>query len=172
MRSFLESDLEEIIYTADREELDRRGLHIPANAKLLRQARIGNYGVADLISAGKAYTPIEKEPYLDISLFELKKDRVGISAFLQAVGYAKGIHSYLIDHRQFYNYKLNIILIGSNVDDNGSFCFLPDLIKGGDIFEPCTNGEIENLTFMTYSYGIDGIHFTCQDGYKLTNEGF
>ena len=44
---FLENDLEEIIYTSGRDVLEQRGLTI--NGKLLRQVKIGNYGIADLI---------------------------------------------------------------------------------------------------------------------------
>lgn len=164
--------MEEIIYTADRDNLNSRGLYLPAEAKLLRQVRIGNYGVADLISVYKTYTPSNKEPYLQIELFELKKDKVGISAFLQTIGYAKGIHSYLMDHRRFYNYKIGITLIGSCLDESGSFCFLPDLIKGGDAFESETNGQIDSLSIVTYDYKIDGIRFRYNDDYRLTNEGF
>lgn len=172
MRNFIEYDLEEIIYGADRNELIKRGLDISENAILFRQKKIGNYGISDLISVEKQCTPIECKPYLNINIIELKKDKIGISAFLQAAGYAKGIHSYLIEKRMFYNYKLGITLIGSSIDTSGSFCFLPDMIKSLDVFSPHTNGEIDHLTIQTYSYKIDGIYFKTETGYSLTDEGF
>lgn len=172
MKRFLESNLEEIIYTADRKELEDRGLRIPAKAKLLRQVRIGNYGIADLISVNKVFSSIDQRHYLDIDLFELKKDAISINAFLQAVGYAQGIHSYLIDHRSFVDYKLSVTLIGSEIDNSGTFCFLPDLIKADNNYDSFTNGEIRSLSFVTYDYKIDGIRFKYEDGYKLINEGF
>ena len=44
---FLEKDLEQIIFESGRDSLRERGLSI--SGKLLRQLRIGNYGIADLV---------------------------------------------------------------------------------------------------------------------------
>lgn len=171
MRKFYECDLEEIIYTADREELEERGLNISSDAKLLRQVRIGNYGVADLIKVEKIYA-VDNEPYLNITVIELKEDKVGISAFLQAVGYVKGIHSYLTRVRDFYSYKVGIWLIGSSIDTSGSFCYLSDMIKCNYDFTALNDGEIDFYDTYIYDYKIDGILFVNKYGYKLTDEGF
>lgn len=162
---FLEQDLEQIIWEADKEQLEERGLYLPG--KLLRQFKIGNYGIADLINIEKQYDG-PNNPYLNIQIIELKQDKVGISAFLQAIRYARGIQRYL-EERRFYNYKLSIILIGASLDDNGAFCFIPDLI--GNDFE--SNGDyLNSIRFLTYNYAIDGIFFREHSGYKLIDEGF
>ena len=52
----------------------------------------------DLITVDKQYCSLNGTrwiPYLNITVFELKKDKVGISAFFQAIRYCKGIKSYL-----------------------------------------------------------------------------
>jgi len=48
---FLEKDLEEIIFNADMKDLPEKGLHFTGVIK--RQLRIGNYGVADLVTFTK-----------------------------------------------------------------------------------------------------------------------
>lgn len=171
---FLEKDLEEIIYeyyNYDSFELIERGLNIDGNLK--RQLKIGNYGIADIVSFRKKYTyefnpmPRNKKgkvffrediySYLDITVYELKKDKVGISTFLQAVNYAKGIKDYLT-YRGFNDFKLNIVLIGGSIDDSGSFCFLPSVFN--------------DIKIYTYRYEIDGLHFKLEDGYILKEKGF
>lgn len=162
---FLEQDLEQIIWEADKEQLEERGLYLPG--KLLRQFKIGNYGIADLINIEKQYDG-PNNPYLNIQIIELKQDKVGISAFLQAIRYAKGIQRYL-ELRNFTDYRLSIILIGSGIDKGGSVCFLPDLI--GCYTEYKTN-YITTLKYYTYEYKFDGVYFNEESGYKLNDEGF
>lgn len=170
MKKFYENDLEEIIYTADREVLEDRGLFIP-NGRLFRQLRIGNYGIADLVSVSKSKTP-DGDAYIDIEVIELKEDKIGLSAFLQAIKYVKGIHSYLSDNRLFDRYKLGMCLIGSSMDVSGTFCYLPDLIGDSNVFSPYNNGNIDLFRVYTYEYKIDGIYFQDQRGFKLDDEGF
>lgn len=162
---FLEKDLEQIIWEADKEQLEERGLYLPG--KLLRQFKIGNYGIADLINVGKQYNG-PNNPYLQIQIIELKQDKLGVSAFLQAIRYARGVQRYL-EKRNFTNYRLSIILIGSDIDKAGSLCFLPDLI-GCDT--ECETNYITSLTYYTYEYKFDGMYFNEESGYKLTDEGF
>ena len=45
---FLEKDLEQIIHESGMDQLNERGL--PIDGKMFRQMRIGNYGIADLIT--------------------------------------------------------------------------------------------------------------------------
>jgi len=167
---FLEKDLEEIIYEADRKFLDERGLYL--DGKLFRQLKIGNYGIADLVSISKDY----RDPYfgggtfpfLTITVYELKKDKIGISALLQAIKYVNGIKSFL-NKRKIYNVNYIISLIGSDIDTTGSFCFIPDLIGH---YEFIGNDKISSINFYTYNYKIDGIYFKDHYGYLLTDEGF
>ncbi len=161
---FLEKDLEEIIFESDRDALADRGLYIAG--KLHRQLRIGNYGVADLVS----FDPPRRidnnewfEPAL-ITVYELKKDKIGISAFLQAVGYAKGIERYMQLRDVSFEYNVNIVLIGSEIDTNSTFSYLPDMLPSIEFRE--------YVELYSYSYGVDGIIFTEHNNYKLKNEGF
>lgn len=130
---FLEKDLEEIICNADYAQLYERGLDI--NGKLFRQLKIVTYGIADLVTAERIdihydnqyelFT--ENKSLLRITVYELKKDKIGISAFLQAIGYCKGIKRYLENKRNFTDFIIEIKLIGRLLDSSGEFCFLPDL---------------------------------------------
>ena len=158
---FLEKDLEEIIFNADKYELAERGLWLQSG-KLFRQLRIGKYGVADLVHAYFEYDQIDANNYirpkLYVNVIELKKDKIGISAFLQAVSYLRGIQRYLNRKHHMFDIELEITLIGKSIDESGSFSYLPALLN--------------NVSFYTYSYDFDGIRFEYHSGYKLIDEGF
>ena len=163
---FLEKELEQIIWESDKAQLENRGLSLYGT--LYRQKPIGNYGIADIIQVEKAYYSKNK-PYLIINVLELKQEKIGISAFLQAVRYAKGIQSYL-EGRKVKNYILNIKLIGKELDMSGSICFLPDLI---DVNNKILNyGKLNSVKFITYEYSLNGLMFKEEKGYKLIKEGF
>lgn len=171
---FLEKDLEQIIYESKNEDLRIRNL--PIYGYKIRQLRIGNYGIADLVTIEKDYRFIYKRrkivstlPHLVITVYELKKENVGISAYLQAVGYAKGVQSYL-RKRGFYRFEINISLVGKDIDTSGSFCFITDLFINNYVEDPC--GCISKLKYYTYSYDLKGLTFKCINGYGLTDEGF
>jgi hypothetical protein len=165
---FLEKDLEQIIYESDKELLDERGLNV--NGKFYRQMKIGNYGIADLILVKRYCEPTYMEtfiPYLEITVFELKKESIGISAFLQALGYLKGIMRYMEKRKLFktIDIRYKICLIGKSIDTTSTFIYLTDYLS-------YLNCEIEGLSCYTYEYEIDGIHFKYHSDYSLTNEGF
>lgn len=162
---FLGKELEQIIWESDKAQLENRGLSLYGT--LYRQKPIGNYGIADIIQVEKAYS--KNKPYLIIDVLELKQEKIGISAFLQAVWYAKGIQSYL-EGRKVKNYILNIKLIGKELDMSGSICFLPDLI---DVNNKILNyGKLNSVKFITYEYRLNGLMFKEEKGYKLIKEGF
>jgi hypothetical protein len=163
---FLEKDLEEIIYNADRELLQEKGLYI--NGILKRQLRIGNYGIADLVEFEKVYNEGVSGfiPKLKITIYELKKDSIGISAFLQAVGYMKGLQSYFSKRKINYDINFYIVLIGKDIDKKSSFSYLTDFICSD--YDGCLN----SLSCKTYKYEIDGIIFKDESEYKLIDEGF
>lgn len=165
---FLEKDLEQIIWEASDKELGERGLFL--HGKRFRQLRIGNYGIADLVTFHR------QERYKDfidgkliITVYELKKDKIGISAFLQALNYCKGISSYL-EKREFSDYTLSIVLVGKSIDSSGSFIYLTDLI--GNYNNNDDKGHLNKIDYYTYSYKIDGLNFKEESGYSLIEEGF
>ena len=63
---FLEKDLEDIIFEAPREELAKRGLHI--EGKMYRQLRIGNYGIADLVTIQRPIMIPDGKNYYDFDV--------------------------------------------------------------------------------------------------------
>lgn len=176
---FLEKDLEEIIFNsfkADRGlSLRKRGLDI--DGRMLRQFKIGNYGVCDLITLDVEYEPYYNPELINsddnvlysevlkkktiITIYELKKDKIGISALLQASRYAKGIKrcmNQLYSRCDVDDFKVKIVLIGRTIDTSGSFCYLPDIF--------------DDLKVYTYSYSLNGLIFKLQKGYRQENEGF
>lgn len=171
---FLEKDLEQIIYESDKLFLAQRGLCIAGNIK--RQLRIGNYGVADLVTLRRPYLNIDSNVMFkgEITVYELKQEKIGINAFLQAVGYLKGIQDYLKNIRNIninnYNYK--IILIGKHIDVDSSYVYLPDLLSNNNHFSSINEKSTFELRNYIYYYEIDGIKFQDLKGYALRVKGF
>ena len=168
---FLEKDLEQIIWESDNELLEEKGLDI--FGKKYKQLKIGNYGIADVISVEKCYHyfgHIDKEiPFLNITVFELKKEKVGISAFLQALKYCRGIKTYLEENKPEIRFKLKISLISKTVDTSGEFVYITDLINhdlSGDF------GLIKSIDFYSFKYDINGIIFNRVSDYDLSIKGF
>ena len=156
--TFLEKDLEEIIYTSGRDVLNEKGLFV--EGKLVRQFNLGHYGIIDLISITRPRYYGRERDKIDkgrITIFELKKDKIGIGAFMQAIRYARCIQLHLEKKGKLYLYDLGITLIGNEIDKTGSFVFLPDLISSEDF----------QLNFYTYEMNIDGLLFKNQHGYRL-----
>jgi len=153
---FLEKDLEDIIYSTPRESLSERGLDI--SGKMYRQLRIGNYGIADLVTVQKNYieAPWGLEHEVTITVYELKKGLVNVETFLQAVRYSHGIKSFM-QQRFDLNVDVDIVLIGSSIDNYGECGFIPNIFN--------------NIKYFTYKYNYNGITF---DGLNLTmlEEGF
>ena len=172
---FLEKDLEQIIFESGMDSLRERGLYI--NGKRLRQVKIGNYGIADLITFERPFYDGAKREYFNpgrITIYELKKDHIGISAFLQAIAYAKGINRYLQKKDKDDKYIIDIRLIGRDIDKNGSFCYIPQILNVHNQYYDLKSNITEQGTilFITYDYTIDGLKFRCGHDYKLSQEGF
>lgn len=171
---FLEKDLEEIIYTASQEQLWEKGINL--NEKLIRQKRIGNYGVCDLIGFTKPFysTYINAHVKGEINVIELKNKKIGVSTFFQALNYLQGIKSYLDtkspESKYFYNYK--ITLIGREIDLNSSFCYLPDIFNVHSENIDVRFDSITNVELYLYDYDLNGITFKKINGYNLINKGF
>lgn len=161
--SFLEKDLENIIWESDNEKLREKGLKI--YGKKFRQIRIGNYGVADLITVERKIDCYFNN-FLDITVYELKKEKAGISAFLQAIRYCKGIQTYMLNKRSSTLFKLNIVLCAKNIDTESDYIFISDLISSDEYEKICS---VHNYSF---NYGIDGIVFKQKQNYNLIDKGF
>jgi hypothetical protein len=173
--NFLEKDLEEIIYTSGRDVLEERGLTI--DGKLLRQVKIGNYGIADLIEFVRpSYDGPDREILCPgrITIYELKKEQIGISAFLQSLNYLQGITKFLQKKEIDGHYIIDIVLIGKNLDTSGSFCFITDLLSINSSFVDKYNiyGQNGTISYYTYTYNINGLNFHLRNGYDLNNNGF
>lgn len=168
--NILEKDLEEIIAKTDVSKLNEKGLLV--NGKCYQQPKFGSYGIADLVYVYKDYDVIDLpdksyklEPYLYIQVCELKKDKAGISAFLQAVRYCKGISRYL-KKRNFNNYKFEIVLIAPNIDIQSDYIFLTDLISSD------LKGSINCVSNYSVDYGFNGISFNKEFNYNIIEENF
>lgn len=170
---FLEKDLEQIIFESGRDSLEKRGLSI--NGKLFRQLKIGNYGVADLVEFTRpSYDGPKKEFFVPgvITVYELKKENIGIASFLQALHYVKGIQTYIESKNKSRQYIFNIVLIGRSIDISGSFCFITDMLSINNKYYDGLHVQNGSITFMTYDYNLNGLMFEPRGGYHLSNDGF
>lgn len=93
-----------------------------------------------------------------VTVYELKLSKIGISAFLQAVGYAKAIKVYCNERFPKIDVVVNIILCGNSIDTSGEFCYIPSVFKG--------------IRFYTYKYTLNGLNFERSDKYYLKESGF
>lgn len=159
---FLEKDLEQIIFEADNDQLQERGLEI--KGKKIRQLNIGNYGIADLVTFERNYIPSWRGHSITITVYELKKDNINISTFLQALGYLKGITRYFEKTGLFDGETINygIVCIGKTFDTNSTYAYLTDFLQY----------EQFSLKNYIYDFKIDGITFSDKENFKLINEGF
>ena len=145
-----EKDLEEIIFNTPNEVLIEKGL--PIYGKKYRQLRIGNYGISDIITIKRDIG------CLFITIYELKKDNAGISAFLQAVRYAKGVKSYMNKRKPNLLIDIDIVIIGKKIDTHSDYIYLEQFFF--------------SLSNYSFTYGINGMEFKKEYNYCLTNEGF
>lgn len=169
---FLEKDLEQIIYESGSEQLLEKGLYVYGKRK--RQLKIGNYGVADMVTIVRPnYNFTFKEAYKGIiTVYEFKKDKVSVSTFLQAIRYLKGIQRYLESRGKMELYNYQIVLVGREMDLSSSFSYLTDMISS-NLYEVGINDENKfSLDVYTYKYKIDGLEFEREADYKLIEEGF
>lgn len=162
---FLEKNLEDIIWESDNIKLQERGLDI--KGKKFRQLRIGNYGISDIITVKRDLNWTSNDSYLKITVYELKKEKAGISAFLQAIRYCQGIKSYL-EKRNIYKFTLDIVLLANQIDTQSDYIFISNLLKSSYPEKRAIN-SIKNYE---YKYNIDGICFKEIKDMDLVNTGF
>lgn len=158
--TFLEKDLEQIIFETPNIMLKDKGLRISGLKK--RQVRIGNYGIADLITLERVRYSDGPDRYtiqaVKITIYELKQNKISVGALLQAARYAKGVENYIGKRFPKMEFNIAIQLIGKEIDLKSDFVYLSDFT--------------EKIKVITYSYGFNGIAFTNHSNYALTNEGF
>lgn len=158
--NFLEKNLEDIIFNTPNHLLIERGLHIGGAKKM--QVRIGNYGIADIITYDKGelidYDGKRWHGETCITVYELKQQEINASALLQAIRYAKGVQRYLQKHKGKH-YEVKVCLIGSSIEQGSGFPYLSDFMS-------------DFMSVYTYKYDFDGISFNWEYGYHLINEGF
>lgn len=159
---FLERDLEDIIFEMGREKLQEKGIW--SCGKMYRQLRIGEYGISDLV--------LIERPRYDaffgnmlkgtITVMELKKDKLNVDSFMQAVRYVKGIKDYLYcryGDQAEYDFNYRIVLIGRSICVNSAIMFLPDIFNF-DVGEKNSLSESGvSVDIYTYNYTSEGIFF-------------
>lgn len=157
---FLEKDLKDIIYEScktisGRQSLVDRGLeHVDSVSYFARQVRIGNYGIADLITLDRL------EKVIHINIYELKKDAVNIDTLIQCARYAKGIKRYLNKRFKDCVVYVDCVIIGRYIENNSDWVYL-------------FGSVIHSTSVYTYNYGLDGLNFELHNmNYSLINEGF
>lgn len=150
---FLEKDLEDILFESDQEDIRKRGLGYFSYNKLYRQVRLGNYGIADLISF-KRYGKSSR-----IIVYELKNRLLDSAAFWQTVRYMKGIDHHMARNRlKFKNCEIVGEMVGREIDLKSDFCYFPAIQS--------------KISMYTYGYKVDGITFEYQqDSFTLNNPG-
>ena len=157
---FLEKDLEEILYSTPQELIINNGLRCFSYSKIYIQFRISAYGIIDLLT-------IEyKNNTFYIKVYELKNNKIDTEAFLQILGYIKGVYTAYNEIIGRYNNKREVniqgILIGRKIDTSTNICFLPLITPVVHIY--------------TYNYEFNGILFTkvrndyCNTTYAGFNE--
>lgn len=161
---FLEKNLEDIIWETDNEKLQERGLEI--SGKKYRQMNLGLYGIADIVTVERLFEDVNYfssiRSYLNITIYELKKETICSSTFFQALKYCRAIQLHLNGRGTSTLYKLNIVLVGSNINANeNGFSFLPNLISNSEYF--CLN----SVTNISYKYDFDGLTFEYHRNYYI-----
>jgi hypothetical protein len=163
--NFLEKDLEDIIFNAPKDQIDKRGLIIPKRRK--RQVKIGNYGIADMLAVKIGETDPGNK-FLHFYVYELKQKEINFNTFIQSIKYVKGLQDYLQKNKKLHSqeYKITIVLIGEKVS-MVDFIYLPDIFQY-NVYS-CYGVDIE---LYKYSYEYDGIKFNQLSDYSLSNSGF
>lgn len=150
---FLEKDLEDIIFYADKNELANRGLFVvlpeDVPTHYFRQVKLGNYGVCDLLKV-KYFGD-----FVSVTVFELKRKKITKETFFQVLRYARGIQH--LAKIKCKSVVVNMIMIGGEIEDS-EVRYLPNLF--------------DNLKTFTYSYKFDGIYFREEEGYELRYSGY
>lgn len=160
---FLEKDLEDVLFFAlnDKDnfrDLKDRGLEtLTSNGMWIkRQLRIGNYGIADIVTASYFGNDIDDQS-LHITIYELKKDIIDVSTLVQCSRYVKGVKRFLKKRGFKHKASVSMVLIGRRIDTS-DWVYLLD--------------ELPNVSAFTYQYNFDGISFEDHSSFYLMEDGF
>lgn len=158
---FLERDLENIIwdnihYKEDIRKLIGKGLtclyDLPTTVRA-RQLRIGNYGIADMVTLNR------NSDNIYVTVYELKKDEINIDSLIQAARYSRGITKYLNARFEHWHLYVDIVLIGNKINQS-DWVYL-------------FNSFVNDVSIYTYDFDIDGLRFIEHHmNYSLVEEGF
>jgi len=154
---FLEKDLEDVVMSLNQEQMKSVGLDFllnDPNYKKIRQLKIGNYGISDIVYVAKVNL-FKRGSFLDIHVVELKKDVISMSAFIQLNRYMVGISEYLT--KRGIEHVIQGVLIGNDFGHNQDFCYVTNFSE---------------IKFYTYNYEWNGISFNHRQGFVLIDEGF
>ena len=160
---FLERDLEDILFECmcskkGREILEEHGLD--TNGVVYRQVELGTYGRIDLMTVELDIS--EATPFLIITVYELKRNMIDVNALMQGARYITGLRDILskYDNINAKNVDFRFRLIGKDIDKNGDFVFLYNLLN-------------MNVEVYTFDFDIEGMFFNYEDkSWVKKNEGF
>lgn len=164
--SFLEKNLEDIIFESDRTDLLERGIDV--EGQLFRQYRLGKYGIADLIG----FKEVKYDSYIQsdsaveyiVTIYELKRGKIDFNTFMQAIRYVYGFICYAKINYKRTNFQFRIVLIGSEIENKDEFINIPNIFVPKYLIREDLN-KIIDIEFYTYSYNINGILFSKIENY-------
>lgn len=159
-----EKELEDLIWSkikaSEFSDLQAKGLPMNNNNKYFRQFNFGSYGVADIV--GVCAVKLSNSWRLYLSIFELKKDRIGSKTLSQAARYVKAAQRMACQWNEKYaknriiELDISIHLIGDSVE-TGGFVYLADIF--------------DKINIYTYSIDFDdGLCFDKKYDYRLIEE--
>jgi hypothetical protein len=149
MIQFVEKDIEDLIMDSCPEKVRARGLDRFEHDAVFRQVNLGAYGIADIIGIN-FFTPEDgRTKVSSFTIYELKKDAIGFSAFGQVARYAKGLKEYCRKEFAQDYVECYMVLIGSELELNSNFVYAAN--------------EAYPLACYTYKLSLEGLLFEKHD---------
>lgn len=87
---------------------------------LERQFQVGTYGVCDLVAVS-VYPVNETKKHLEITVYELKKEKITADAFAQVSRYATAIRGSIEQIDEFASVSITCALVATEIDES---CFI------------------------------------------------
>lgn len=132
---------------------------------VLRQTDIPPYGTIDLLNLS-VYRWGYKEPeqrYWEIKIIELKRNKIGYNELGQLCRYVKGVKRFVEEQLSDYHITVSGVLIGKELEVNGDFVFLANLLTHSDA----------NIDIYTFSLDYKtGLRFNFIGDWSRKNESF
>jgi len=138
-----ELEMESYIYDAFMEFGD---LIIDGSAPqyLIRQMNLGVYGIADLVSFEFEIYP--DHTFLQVCVYELKKEKVTAPAFVQAFRYATAIKDSIELSHPKISLSVKVAVVGTDIDES---CFILNHTEASfykAVFTPNSGVSFEDLS--------------------------